>query len=207
MSFRGERIYIPQMVIGYHIILTGYGHWLANDPRGSYSRALFSPELAPLAEMHFGRRRIQPSREQLRAFYVEAQKRLRHPVLWWAAAEQQALAGAFGEVITAEGLTCYACAVLSNHVHFLMRKHRLKAEEMSEPLKEAALSAVRDMKSFSPGHPVFSGRSCHIYKSDTRAMWACVDYIESNFAKHRLPRERYGFVTPYDNWPDRKKSH
>jgi len=192
------------MLIAHHIILTGYGHWLPNDPRGSMSQEVHAPELAPLAEAHFGRRKVQPTRQELRTFYKEAQKHLAYPLIWFEGAERQAIAKAFGEVIKNERLTCYACAILPNHVHLLIRKHRLSAEEMMRLFKEAGRKAIRGPASARADHPVFSAASCHLYKSSVQAMWACIRYIEGNLAKHNLPKVGYDFVTPYDNWPFHK---
>ena len=189
------------MVLGYHIILTGYGHWLANDPRGSMSREAYAPELAALAERHFGRRAAQPPREELRAFYREAQKRLAHELLWFDTAERQALAEAFGRVVRAHRLTCYACAVLNNHAHLLLRKHRMKAEEMSAALKRAGRAALIGAGLAPAGHPVFSADCCHVYKSDVPALRTCVAYIRGNFAKHRMSEPAYDYITRYDGWP------
>ena len=100
------------MVLGYHIVLMGYGHWLPNDPRGSYSRDVFSPELRSLAEAHFGRRRQQPSQGELRLFFREAAKQLNFTTLWWEPVQRRILAEAFTDGIRQEQLTCYAAAVL-----------------------------------------------------------------------------------------------
>ena len=194
------------MVIGYHIILTGYGHWLPNDPRGSMSRDVFSKRPAELADAHFGRKNPQPTREQLRAFHREAAERLAYQVLWFESAERQAAANAFGRVIRAERLTCYACAVLTDHAHLLIRKHHLRAEQMSRPLKDAVRDALHRARLAPADHPVFSADSCHLYKSDPESMWKCIRYIKSNFAKHNLPDPHYDFITPYDNWPFHKNN-
>lgn len=201
LRFRHPLFIFASMVIGYHMILTGYGHWLPNDPRGSMSREVFSPDLAPLAEPHFGRKRIQPSRDRLRAFFREAQKQLKYPLLWWEEAERRAIAQAFGEVVWERKLTCYACAILPNHAHLLVRKHRIKAEEMSGALKEKAQVLLREIGFGNGEHPFFSDRSCHVYKSEVSAMRNCVRYIESNCTKHKLPMQTYDFVTPYNDWP------
>jgi len=37
-----------RMVIAYHAIRTTYGTWLPNDPRGSYSKAVYNAEPAAL---------------------------------------------------------------------------------------------------------------------------------------------------------------
>ena len=50
------------VVIGYHLIVTGYGHWPPNDPRGSGSSRVASGELRRLGPIHFGQMKAQPSR-------------------------------------------------------------------------------------------------------------------------------------------------
>lgn len=78
------------MIIAHHIILTGYGHWLPNDPRGSLSKCFRAPELRALGEIHFGRKKTQPSAEELKAFYAKAREYLKHPILWFDHAKRQA---------------------------------------------------------------------------------------------------------------------
>ncbi len=55
-------------VIAYHLIWTNYGTWLGNDPRGSGSRSVYTPELAELGTVHYGRKKVQPRRSEMRAF-------------------------------------------------------------------------------------------------------------------------------------------
>ena len=194
------------MIIAHHLILTGYGHWLSNDPRGSMSMKTYCSELAKIAKNHFGRRKSQPSRSELRTFYKEAQKNLAHPVLWWNDMERQALVEAFDAVINFEKLTCYACAILPNHIHLLIRKHRLKAEEMSSRLKDAGRLLLCE-KSLAPvNHPVFSADSCHVYKSEPHVVQVCVAYIQRNYLKHNLAPIHCAFVSEYDNWPLHKQT-
>lgn len=38
---------MPQPVIAYHLILTAYGFWLPNDPRGSGSETVRAGQLTP----------------------------------------------------------------------------------------------------------------------------------------------------------------
>lgn len=193
------------MIIAHHLILTGYGHWLPNDPRGSMSERVHTEGVAELGEHHYGRRKEQPSREELRGFHRRAEEELAHAVLWWDNAERQALVEAFGEAIVGEKLTCYACAVLSNHVHLLIRKHRLNADQLIGLLKDAGRSAIQGKRLSPDGHPVFSADSCHVFKSDPQSVRVCVHYIERNYAKHHLaPPMPCDFVVPYDNWPFHK---
>ena len=68
------------MVIAYHLVWTAYGTWLPNDPRGSGSRAVFTPAIAELGPAHYGRRKVQPGRQIVAHFYEEATSRLAFPV-------------------------------------------------------------------------------------------------------------------------------
>ena len=94
------------LIIAHHIMLTGYGHWLPNDPRGSLSRELRVGKLAALGEIHFGRKQQQPTTQEIREFYRAAEKHLKYPVVWFDPAQRQAVGEAFGVAIAAEGLTC-----------------------------------------------------------------------------------------------------
>src|SRR5690606_12939270 len=93
------------MVIAYHLIWTGYGWWLPNDPRGSGSREIRADVLRDLGEAHYGRKRIQPPRHLVREFYAEAHKRLRFDALRFDAADRQVIAEAFADTIRMHGYT------------------------------------------------------------------------------------------------------
>lgn len=192
------------MIIAHHLILTGYGHWLPNDPRGSMSGKVYTERLGELGEPHCGRRKDQPSRGELRAFHRRAAEGLALPVLWWDSAERQALVDAFGEVVVGEKLTCYACAVLNNHTHLLIRTHRLKGDEMVGLLKSAGRTVMRDQNLAPQLHPIFSADSCDVFKSDPKSVRTCIQYIDRNHTKHRLTALTCNFVVPYDDWPFHK---
>jgi hypothetical protein len=99
----------------------------------------------------------------------------------------------------------YACAILHSHIHVLVRRHRLQGEEILRMLREAAREHLIGPMLAPSGHPIFSADRCVIHKSDPGAVRACIDYINENFPKHRLPVQRYPFVTAYDGWPFHKK--
>jgi len=192
------------MIIAHHIILTGYGHWLPNDPRGSLSSEFRNVDLRVLGEIHHGRKKTQPSVREIRSFYEKAQSLLKYPVLWFDAARMQVIGDAFGEVIRHERLTCYACAVLRNHAHVVIRRHRLRHSRMLELLKAKSKEALVKSKLVPPGHPVWSLDPYVAFKDTTRAVRAAIDYVEGNFVKHHTPRQDWNFLALYDNWPFHK---
>ena len=79
----GRVVHIQNTVIAHHLVLGGYGHWLGNDPRGSGSTEVRAEKFEDLGPVHFGRKRDQPSRAEIRDFYREAEPRLEYSMLWF----------------------------------------------------------------------------------------------------------------------------
>ena len=123
------------LVIAYHLIWTGYGWWLPNDPRGSHSTSIHADVIAQLGEIHFGRKSVQPAGTEIRKFYAEATKVLQHRPISFNTTQRRQIGIAFANTIEARRYTCYACAIMPDHVHILIRKHRDQAEEMIEQFK------------------------------------------------------------------------
>ena len=142
------------MVAGYHLIWTVYGYWLPNDPRGSTSREVRVEAIQPLGELHYGRKAVQPSSREIREFHNQAREILKHPVLTFDDDEIALIGNVLGEAIAEKGYTCYACAVMPDHVHLLIRRHRDKAEEMIALFQEWSRAALIAAEKRSPIHPV-----------------------------------------------------
>ncbi len=123
------------LVIAYHLVWTAYGWWLPNDPRGSGSQSIRSDVLAQLGELHFGRKKIQPAGREVREFYQEAADLLKHELLTFDESCRLLIGEAFASVIEQQRYTCYACAIMPDHVHLVIRKHKHMAKEMAENLQ------------------------------------------------------------------------
>ncbi|MDD4891526.1 MAG: hypothetical protein PHU85_16530 [Phycisphaerae bacterium] len=189
------------IILGFHIIFTGYGHWLPNDIRGSGSSDVNSAPLRALGPIHPGRKTVQPPREELRQFLRDAEARLQYPVLWFDESMRAALADGLGDAIRDGGYTCYAAAILRNHLHCVIRRHRDDADVICERLasksREAIIAAHLELKD----HPIW-GRDDHkVFKDSVESMWVAFRYVENNPQKEGLPPQSWSFVTPYDGWP------
>ena len=192
-------------VIGHHLILHGYGQWLANDPRGSGSDSIREDKFADLGPVHPGRKRVQPTRAALRRFYLRATPRLEFEPIWFDAAKRQALADAFGRVVAARRYTVWACAVLSNHAHLCVRRHRDDALTMWDGLATESRHALRDFPDVDDHHPVWSNRPYKVFLYDPDDVRRVVAYIARNPAGESLPPQKWSFVTPYNGWPRHKR--
>jgi len=189
------------MVIAHHLIWTGYGWWLPNDPRGSMSHTIACDVIAELGDLHYGRKTVQPASPVIREFYQRARDVLKHPLQQFDAGDLARIAEAFVETISVRRYTCYACAIMRDHVHVLIRKHRDRPAEMIHHLQEASrLRLQRQVPRFA-GHPVWGGPGWDVFQHDPSDVRRTIAYIEGNPAKLRLAPQRWAFVKPCDDWP------
>lgn len=189
------------MIIGHHLIWTGYGQWLPNDPRGSTSSEIRNPVLESLGVLHFGRKRIQPCHQEIHEFYRNAEVVLKHPILSFDADQIVTLADAFARVVVQKKYTVWACAIMPDHVHVLVRKHRYHAEEMIADFQgESRLAMIR--RDDVPGeHPLWGGHGWKVFQDSPDDVKRTIRYINDNPVNYRIPRQNWTFVTPYNNWP------
>lgn len=185
------------MVAAYHLIWTAYGHWLPNDPRGSTSQEIRCAQIAPLGELHFGRKRVQPAGSTIREFYDAARGILKHELLSFNENQVELISQSFHEVIKSREYTCYACAIMPDHVHVLIRKHRDKAEEIISHLQGASRLAIQNEYSL---HPVWGGPGWKVFLNTQDDIRRTIRYVENNPLKFRRPRQRWLFVREYDGW-------
>ena len=189
------------LVIGYHLVWTGYAWWLPNDPRGSTSNCIKYDVLAELGELHLGRKRVQPASGEIRAFYKKATPLLRFAQVSFTREEVDQIASAFSREIERQRYTCYACAIMPDHVHILIRKHKHLAEEMIQNLQRESHLALRDSNRFDMEHPIWGGPGWKVLMDHPRDIERTVRYIEQNPVKIGQPIQRWSFVKKYDGWP------
>ena len=188
------------LVIAHHIIGTAYGSWLLNDPRGSGSHEVRSNVLADLGELHLGRKPIQPASHVIRDFYNHANPRLRFEPRTFTPTDRERIGEAFGHVIATERYTCYACVVMPDHVHLLIRKHRHTYEQMMENLKAASSDVLRE-GGWPVDHPVWTAGGWGVFLDHPDEIRRTIRYIERNPLPLREHVQSWPFVAAYDGWP------
>jgi REP element-mobilizing transposase RayT len=188
------------MVADYHLIWTAYGWWLPNDPRGSSSHEIRVERIANLGELHHGRKATQPSSVEIRRFYQEARHALQHDLLTFTEEEIGLLADSFAAVIKERGYICYACSLMPDQVHVLIRKHRDKAEEMIAYLQNKSRQTLLEARRRPETHPVWGGPGWKVYLNTSEDMERIVEYIRMNPIKAGRPAQQWAFVKEYDGW-------
>ena len=99
------------------------------------------------------------------------------------------VAEAFGRVVARLSLIVPACAIMNDHVHFLVWRSKYTIEYLVNQLKGAA-KALGSIK--RPGREEVG----EVFLDDEFALRAAALYIEANPAAARLRPQQWPFVTP-----------
>lgn len=192
-------------IIAYHLCWTAYGAWLPNDPRGSGSHGAATPTLAELGTPHYGRRAVQPDGQVVRKFYEKAEQRLKFSAIRFDQKQIDAISLAFADALAEQQYTCYACAIMPDHVHLVIRKHKHRAEAMIDNLQQASRLRLRKARFMPFDHPVWTTGGWRGFLSSPAAVRSAIRYVEQNPANARRKPQAWAFVTPYDGWPFHKR--
>jgi REP element-mobilizing transposase RayT len=198
------------MVIGYHLILSAYGFWLPNDPRGSWSDFVGAWELVRFGKATITQSRkslaLQPHNTQNR---LAAKKVLKYPDVHFTGIQARAIGRGFADFAERSELIIWACSILPEHVHMLIARHRYKVEQIANLLKGAATRALVKEKL----HPFkdYSFTNSRLPRVWAQGEWKvfldcdidirrAIRYVEENPLKEGKPIQHWDFVTNYDKY-------
>src|SRR5690349_3226555 len=112
------------MVLAYHLILSFYGFWLPNDPRGSWSEWVASWDLfryGPATKVDTDESVAHAPHDRIAR--QEAKKALRYPPVLLTGGQARAVARGFALACEEGGYETFACAILPDHVHLVLARH------------------------------------------------------------------------------------
>lgn len=196
------------MIQGFHFIFSAYGFWLPNDPRGSWSDIVRQFDL-----LQFGpatkitTTRSVASRSHDHRLRLAAKKALRYPPVRFTGQQALAIACGFSDAMTEQDYTVYALAILPDHVHLVMARHRRPIGEISAHLKAKAtmrlssegLHSLEQFASPTGRKPSPWARNywCPFIRTQEH-MRAAIRYVENNPVKAGFRVQRWSLVTRYD---------
>ena len=111
------------------------------------------------------------------------------------------MGNAVAGVVAERTYTVWACAILSNHMHMVIRRHRDDALAMWRLIAGGTLPFLRGFEDVSANHPVWAARPYKVFLRTPAEVRGCVRYVAENPAKEGLAAQSYDFVQPYDGWP------
>ncbi len=196
------------MVIATHAIISAYGFWLPNDPRGSWSEFVGAWEL-----FRSGRatkvttRRSLAGRPHNNTARLEAKKSLKYPAVCFTGVQARAVARGFGAYLKRSGVCMHACSIMPDHAHLVIARHSTPVQQIAIQLKGASTRQL-NAEGIHPldGFVTKAGRTPNawsrgewkVFLNEPKDVHRAIRYVENNPMRDRLPPQRWRFVTPYD---------
>ena len=195
------------MVIASHVIFSAYGFWLPNDPRGSWSEFVRSWELFRFgpATKTTERRSVARKSHDIAA-RLAAKEALQYPPVKFTGPQARAVGRGFGDYIAKAGLTVWACAIVPDHVHMVVARHRLSVEQIVIQLKGAATrrlieEGIHPLSRFVPAGErppkAFGKGQWKVFLNTSDDVARAISYVRDNPLREHLPAQSWSFVTPW----------
>jgi REP element-mobilizing transposase RayT len=196
------------MILGAHVIITAYGFWLPNEERGSWSDFVRSWELlrfglATKVDTHRSVARKPHDRKRKH----EMQAALKYPPVVFNGKQALAIARGFAEEARHSGCKIHAFAMMPEHNHVVLGRHRYDFDKLINRLKGSATRSLKEHGMYplaeysEPEHVVPSpwGRKWwKVYLDSEADMRRAIDYTNENPLKEGKPRQKWNFVEPYE---------
>ncbi len=195
-------------MLAFHGIITAYGFWLPNDPRGSWSGFVAAWKLyraGGKATKVSTRQSVAHATHDRRQRQAVKELLSRQPVCF-TGIQAREVAHGFARAIQKSNHVLWACAVLPEHVHVVVAASRLNPNKILGHLKREAALALKVaglhpfQKEFEStgklptcwaegGWKVFLDTSEHVQRA--------IEYVENNPLKEGKRVQRWSFVTPF----------
>jgi REP element-mobilizing transposase RayT len=192
------------MILAYHVILSAYGFWLPNDPRGSWSDFVAAWEL-----VRFGKATKVSTRQSVahvehdRELRLRAKQALRFPPVCFTGKQALSVAQGFARAIEMSGYAAYACAILPEHVHLILGRCDRPVERVAGHLKAEATRQL-EADGLHPFHgqrrrngtrpSPWAERCWKVYMDNLGHVRGAIRYVEENPLKEGKRRQHWSFV-------------
>jgi len=195
-------------MLGLHLIFSTYGFWPPNDPRGSGStrvRAQHIHEAGGEATKVCTTRSVAGRPHDVRV-RLAVKEVLKYPPVTLTGLQAQAAGQGFAAICQKIDLVIHACAIMPDHVHVVVARHRLDGDEIIACLKRAGTRAMNEaglhpLAAFartSGKHPCpWGGLGWKVFLETPGEMRGRICYVEENPEKAGFRRQRWSFVAPY----------
>jgi len=198
------------MILGFHVIMTAYGFWLPNDPRGSWSTWIRQWELLRFGEATkiFTRQSVA-HRPHDHALRLAAKKALMYEPVSFTGVQAVEIASGFKRACEEGAYRIWAASILPEHIHLVVARHQRSISQIAAHLKGKASEhlALKEMHPFQNSRTPAGDR----VSAWTRRFWKvflysdhdirnAIGYVRRNPAKEGKRLQHWSFVTAYNSW-------
>lgn len=194
------------IVIAYHLILSCYGFWLPNDPRGSWSDFVRSYELYA-----YGPATKANTRASLAAHRHDTKQRLaakqalRYPPVRFTGRQARSVANGFALRAKRSRYLVHACAIMPDHAHLVIARHQHRIETISNQLKGAATrQLIKDRIHPLANHTKAKGQApspwakgqWKVFINTQEQLMNAINYVRMNPVKAGFKPQQWKFIQP-----------
>jgi REP element-mobilizing transposase RayT len=195
------------MVLWYHLILTAYGFWLPNDPRGSWSDFVGSWELLKFGlATKTNEKRSLAHQPHDRAQRLAAKEALKYPPVRFDEDQRSVIAAGFADAIAEAGYVIRAACIGHDHSHLVVERHARTIEEIARHLKSKATMAltragIHPLRNYATNRGTvptpWTAKCWSVFVNDDAQLMAAIRYVERHPMKEGLAPQLWSFVTPF----------
>ena len=198
------------MILGAHIIFGTYGFWFPNDPRGSWSDFVRAWELLKYGDAtKTEERRSVAAQSHNSALRAAAKRDLMYPPVIFTGKQAAAISYGFADVVLRTACVIYACAIMPDHVHLVIGRHRYSIQQVANFLKGGATTSLRKyhldpMSPFSGGPKgrerlpsPWAHKFWKVWLDSEDDMHRSIDYVNKNPLKEGLRLQNWKFIASY----------
>jgi REP element-mobilizing transposase RayT len=196
------------MVHAYHVVLSTYGFWLPNDPRGSWSDFVGSWELAQYGKAtKVSVRRSQAAMRHDARIRRAAKAALKRPAAILNGRQARAAGRGFANECARNEISIWALAILPEHCHLVIGRHPIRIERIANLLKGSAtreliaeaIHPFETRRSTDGKLPKVWSRGCwKVYLNTTAQIQTAIRYVERNPLKEGKRKQVWSTVRPFD---------
>src|SRR5262249_13961887 len=103
----------------------------------------------------------------------------------------------FSTVLAENHLQCHACAIMSTHVHMVLCRAAMRAEDMIAALQDGSREPLRQAAGVDNDHPIWGGPGWKVFVNSRESVLSKIAYVENNPIEVGQPRQYGPFVIPY----------
>jgi REP element-mobilizing transposase RayT len=193
------------MILAYHVILSAYGFWLPNDPRGSWSVFCAAWDL-----FRYGGKATKVETRQSvarakhnRAKRLATKEHLKYPPVRWNGLQARAIARGFAEAVEESGYRVLACAILEDHVHLVIVRCDRPISQIVAHLKGRATQQLRAegiypleqfVRADGSVPTMWAGKYWKVFIDNHEHLNKAIEYVEKNPEKEGKKRQQWNFV-------------
>lgn len=194
-------------MLAAHVILSMYGFWLPNDPRGSWSDFVAAWEL-----FRYGKATKVATRESLahvqhdRRKRREAKRAMKYPAVLLNGRQARAVGRGFATAVRESGYGIHACSILEDHVHLVIAPAARNIEQMvrhlrgraSRQLRAEGIHPLADYERPDGSLPsIWSEGLWKVFCFDEVHVGCAIRYVERNPTREGKPVQSWSCVSSF----------